>query len=51
MHQFVETNAPGLFAKIREKKELDEGLREEMRKVIGAAKEQFVAEQATRAAD
>ena len=51
LYSFMDSNAPTLLGKIREKKELDEGLREEMRKVIAEAKERFVAEKATRVAD
>ena len=51
LSSFVDSSAPGLLAKIREKRELDEKLRGEVSKVIAEAKERFAAEQAARTAD
>jgi F-type H+-transporting ATPase subunit alpha len=43
LYQFVENAHPGLLAKIREKKTLDDELKKEIDSVLKEAKERFVA--------
>ena len=50
MYVYIETNNPGLFAKIREKKALDDSIREELKSALDAFKEAFKATASTAAA-
>ncbi|HKQ86481.1 MAG TPA: F0F1 ATP synthase subunit alpha [Candidatus Acidoferrales bacterium] len=43
MYIYIETNNPGLFAKIREKKALDDSIRAELKSTLDAFKEAFKA--------
>ncbi|MBK9170434.1 MAG: F0F1 ATP synthase subunit alpha [Bryobacterales bacterium] len=43
LYEFVEASHPGLLQKIRDQKALDDALRAELSKVIGEAKERFLA--------
>ncbi len=51
LYKYVDTTNPGLLRTIMEKKVLDDGLKEEMAKVIKEAKQQFVARQEAVAAN
>ena len=43
LYQFIETNKPGIFKAIREKKQLDDAVRAELKSALDAFKETFVS--------
>jgi F0F1-type ATP synthase alpha subunit len=43
-YRFVDNNCPGVAKKLAEKKQFDDDLRKELRKVLDEFKEKFIAE-------
>jgi len=50
LNNFLDTSQPGLLQKIREKKTLDDELREQVQKALKDFKERFAVERGARAA-